>query len=633
VKKHFAVTALVLLCTSFCNGQILRKVKDFAKAKAEQIAIQKANEVIDKGVNNMGKGKNKQNNASGKTNKDNPDKGKDKSGKKGNDPKKPGNNNEGLIELEPSVTTTFISGMVTFSGKSINYKDNNTVKINITGAKNYKEERTIKMLADGSYYFMWYAPAKTGKYNVTATSSDQKANTSVEIEVTDMFELDEMATENIKETEKAQKKLEESIEKVKTSITSEQAKELEAKLDIVKDKTRIAIKMFQSINAANKKIAGMVSKGKVLPRDMADNLSQLNSTLKQHTEELKNQQEFANHAPFDNTICEYLVLANEACAAFSTFSGMFAGNLIKIVKGIIIGKGPTIATDAANNAMGNAIPPGTDFIPKEGGKVFLTVADDANTLSTAIGKAGFAGDLISFMAEVLLKMYCGTYSGEMTQTFSFNFRNNNGVSFWRYNGVLKALLNLRYPKSGATGKIIKMKGSLEGNATSFGFFADPKEAVADELGNAYNSTVVLTVADLKPPTFPFAIAQADKAGFGAVARVAVTPASFYIPIDAEYNLDSKQIKLFINPAIMDFSPMIKNRKVFIVIAVLPMFRWEDFPIEKAQKLIHGALKDKNWFTVTGESSGKPSFNGTINRKANAPGVEINLSATFKAQKN
>jgi hypothetical protein len=180
-----------------------------------------------------------------------------------------------------------------------------------------------------------------------------------------------------------------------------------------------------------------------------------------------------------------------------------------------------------------------------------------------------------------------------------------------------------------------MKGTLEGNATKFTFFADPKEAVAEELYkvNRYDMVQNIILKNVTPVTVPFVSAQSDKAGFGAVTRSAATPASFYIPIDAEYDLDAKQIKIFVNDALWDFSPMVQNKQLYVVMAALPLFRVATYPIEKAQKTIHGALKEKNIFTVYTDSKGTPRFDGTITRKVNQSDFKIDLSISMKAVKD
>jgi hypothetical protein len=646
-RKIVSLLFLLVCMHSLGHAQLLKRLKEEAKWKAEQILRQKAYQVIDKAVDSIGTKKEKNQRASEQSNTNESATVKvtdaanfsERSNKKPDTEQLPGKNNkennqEGFIELDDFITTVFIGGQLLFTGKSAYYEGYNKVYIQISDEKNYLLNVDLLLDKNGLFAGQWYAPNIAGRYTITAVSSNKKATATKEIEVVDFFELDEMAEENITQINKAVKLVEERSEKVKGMISSQQAAELDKKIKLLKEKSDAATGLFKSINNANKKLAAMVTKGKVLPGNLSENLSELNVQLKNQSDEMaKAQQEFSNHQPLDNTICEYLVMINEACALFSTVTGFWAKSIGGIVKNIVLDKASGIAVDAAKKIGSVNTPNGADMALKEPGKLYLAASVDAESLVGKLGTAQFAGDMLSFVTDVLLKMYCGMYSGEMTQTFNFTYKNKAGTPWWKYGGELKANLSLRYPKNAATGKIIKMKGGLEGNATKFNFWADPKEAVADELKSAYNSTKVITIADYKPPTFPFVSSQEDKAGFGAVARGIATPASFYIPVDAEYDLDSKQIKIFINEAILDFTPLVKHRKMFVVIAVLPLFRVEDFPIEKAQKIIRGSFKEKNWFTIAGEETGKPHFGGTITRKVNQPDFTIDLSITMKAEKD
>jgi hypothetical protein len=636
---------LFIICTA--EAQLWRRVKDQAKSRVEQKANQVINKTIDNAVDSIGKKK------SGKQTKQEKEKPVSQTQQNNQLPqvengsnivsteaglinvpqKKENTNSEGFIEMTPSSPFVFVTGMVTLTGRSINYKEYNKINVVITCEEvQYKQEKEFFLNPDGSFVGVWFAPGLEGDYEIRAISPDKKAIVIVPIKVYDTPDLDEMADENINQTKKVQQKLQERIDKVKPMISSQQASELDKKMKEVEKKIAVALKLFESINEANRKLAAMIGKGKPLPKSMSGNLSEMNDILHKQAEEMKQQQEFLNHQPAENTICEYLVMINEACAAFSTFSGG-SMNILKVIKNIVLDKAPGMSVDKANNAIGNNNPdPASTAITKEASKLYITSKVDAEGLVGKLASAQFAGDVLSFVTDILLKMYCGLYTGEMTQTFNFDYK-NNGISWWKYGGELKATLNLRYPKSGNTGRVIKMKGSLEGNATKFTFWADPKEAVAEELKSAYNSTQVITILDLKAPAVPFVSSQVDKAGFGAVARGLVTPASFYIPIDAEYNLDSKEIKFFINPAILDFFPTISNRKFFVVIAVLPLFRWQDFPVEKAFKLVRGSVKDKNFFKMSGEESGTPQFSGTITRKVTDPEFTIDLSINLKGKKD
>jgi hypothetical protein len=536
--------------------------------------------------------------------------------------------------MSASANEIFITGKVTFKGRSIKYEGYTSVQIKITGPKNHQEAYEVTMSNDGTFTAIWTAPLETGSYYIKAISSDKKSDTTISIEVTMLDELDEMADENIAATEKAKALIVSRVQAVNSSLNATQRSELDAKKKKAVDNLDRMLKMFRSINNANKQLSISARKGSALPQNLSANLSQLNDQLKQQAEEIKKRnEEFQTHKAADNSICEYLVMINEACAAFSTAVGFYSKSIATVLKNIVLDKGPGVAVDAGTAKIGLTPPTGTEIIPKELGKLYATSKLDAESLTGNLGMASFAGDMMSYVSDILLKTYCGLYSGEMTQNFEFIYRNNFNDVWWKYGGTLKAVVNLRYPKNSAGSGVIKMKGNLEGNAVKFTFFADPKEAVAEEMKSSYNFTKLITLADIKAPTVPFVSAASDKAGFGAVARSAGTPASFYIPIDAEYDVQSGQIKIFINEALVDFTPLIKNKKVYILMGPLPLFRWNDFPIEKAQRIIRGSLKDKNWFTVTGADAGTPQFNGTITRKVDQKDFTINLSISMNVKKN
>ncbi len=123
-------------------------------------------------------------------------------------------------------------------------------------------------------------------------------------------------------------------------------------------------------------------------------------------------------------------------------------------------------------------------------------------------------------------------------------------------------------------------------------------------------------------------------GFGAVARGIATPAYFNIPVDADYDLDGEKIKLFINPALVDFSEAVENREIYMVIAVLPLIRWMEYPIFKAQQMIKGSFKEKNEFTMAGGKTTNPQCSDKVIMhigKESDP-FEIFLNTTFVVKK-
>jgi hypothetical protein len=631
--------ALIFMCFlhTGTKAQLLDKIKYELKWKAEQKAREKANEAIDKAIDSIGS---KKKNKKGKKDKPqevvNNEEIIQQQNEESTVPLTENTTNEenveeheGFIEAKTNRPFVFITGMVTITGKSIYYKSYKKVRIVITGPDGYYKENNALLSGNGAFTAYWFAPNTEGDYTVLVFSSDDKATHQIPIQVYDIPEIENMATENSKRTKSLMAKIETHTKNSYASISNVHKAEFENKLAEFKRKTDAAIKLYESINEANKKLIGLIKKGKAVPPNTSYHLSNLNDVLYKQAEELKSNEDFLNHKSFDNTICELLVFIKELSAAFSTLT-YYENTIVDILKNIALDKIPPAIT---GQMIGDKIPAPYDFIPKELDKLYITAIVDGKSLQSIKGKAGVVNDFVGFIMDVLLKALCGSYSGEATQTFTFTYINKEEKTWWRYGGTLKANITLRYPKDKAKGKIIKMKGCLDGNATNFTFFADPLAAVSDQM-NPNNKTIqVFDIADITPVTIPFSASKVDETfGFGVITRTALTPACFFIPIDAEYNVDTKQMKLYINNALIDFTPIVSNKKIYVVWAVLPLFKWTNFPIEKAQKIIRGSLKDRNWFSVN-ETKNTQTINETITRNVNQSDFSINLSLNINAKKD
>jgi hypothetical protein len=232
-------------------------------------------------------------------------------------------------------------------------------------------------------------------------------------------------------------------------------------------------------------------------------------------------------------------------------------------------------------------------------------------LTSKLGKAGFAGDVVQFATDVLMKVHCGTFKGTLSHYYNYIAKNDNGKSWWDYYVKSEAALVLRYPKSSSG--IIKMKGTIEGNATKFGFMADPRLNPGYSSGTAGKVQTTI-LKSYTPYTFSFAGSLYDELGFGMVARAIVTPSYFLIPVDAEYNTQTGKIKIFINEALVDFSEAVFNGQVFIQwSAGLPKLRRQDYPISKARLTMKAALKEKNEFDVKKDAKGNLFISETVKR--------------------
>jgi hypothetical protein len=585
---------LILVYLSFaniCQSQILKKVLNDAKNNAESRvrgkAIQKTNQAIDSLLNPSEKKKKEINKSTPaepvKQNISLSSSSGEKSGEM--------ETGEGFIQFSVSARRVFKGGTIIMSGSSIKHDNLTEVKIKIAGP-GANETKMVKLSENGSFTVGWLAQA-AGEFKITVTSSDGKNDQSVNVTVEEMLSV----TDNIEETIRAWSKLEKEAGKVKQNIGLKDRQQLNEKLNAVKEKVDEALKLLRNLNQATKDFAELTKKAGGISPNIAANLSELNDLMATQSEEMKKINEVVDHQPYDNSICEYLVMVNEACAAFATFTNFWSKSVTGVLKNILLDKGVPKQVEIINE---NTVKAGsnTEFIAKEGSKIFATVTNDATAFESKLGKAGVAGDLIQYTSDVLLKTYCGIFKGELTHHYTIIYRNKNNVIWWQYSYDTKAAVTFRYPKNNS-GNIIKMKGNIEGNATVFRFTED-MEQEDDFMEKMKSHRTMNHIPVYGPKSVPFSSAQSDVLGFGAVARSIVTPACFNIPVDAEYNTDAGTIQLNLNDALIDFTPLVKYTYVFLKISLsgIPLFTRVDFPINKAKLTLNAVVSRNNQLTVT-----------------------------------
>ena len=540
---------------------------------------------------------------------------------------------DGFITLVLSANTIFTGGTILINGESVKYKNLNQVEITVSGPST-NNIKNVSLAEDGKYRTGWIAADRAGEYTVTVKSSDKKARQTLKLTVYTLADLGNLCDKNIAEVDKAFDKLKNSAAKVADGISPKDKAELEKKIADVKDKVDNVLKLYKDLNKAGKETAQLAKSGKRLPHGLAGNLSTLNDNLADQSEQLKALEKIAEHEPLDNTVCEYIVILNEACAAFQTVTNLWSRSIFTILANIATDKAAPAIAGGINDA-GVGIEAPNDFPLKEMTKIYATSKVDAESLSTKLGKAGIAADLAQFALDVLLKIYCGVFKGTFTHDYNIEFRNNDGENWWTYGADIKAILFLRYPKDNNNGGIIKMKGNLEGNAIKFNFWQDiAKEN--DFHAVSKGKIIVVPIKTFTPLSVSLATSERDILGFGAIARGLATPAYFNIPIDAEYDVDAKKIKIFVNDAFIDFSNLVANQFVFLMVGqdLIPYPKKMDFPIHKAKTTINGIFISFKEFDVVKDSKGNESFKGKGTRHIGDKTSirETNLNFTLTAKK-
>lgn len=602
------ILCIALLLSYNVQSQILKKVgrqvKSDAEWKIERAARNKANEAIDSVANLPKKAKNKKEEK--KQAQQQPDPAaKETAGPTGS---------EGYITLKLSAPIISKGLTVTFSGESIKHDKWKSVVVKIKGPD---DDEFTANLNDSGKYILRYIPLEDGDYTIIATSSDGKATVSEKLVVLDWDQPDDETEDLEKETKDAFDDLKEKTDQLSGMLNSKQKPELEAKMSQVKKKLDGLHKLLRSLRDARKEVGALYKAGKVPSENIRGHLSQLNEVIAAKTAEVKQVRAMAKHEPQDNTICEYIVMVNEACAAFSTFTNVATKSITAIIKNITLDKVVPKGVEIANKGRANSE---AEWGAKEASKIYATSLADAEGLASAMGHLGFAGDIIQFTTDVLLKMYCGVYKGKLDHEYKISYRNEKGKEWWSYGVKAEAALTLRYPNTQSSG-VIHMKGNIEGNATKFTFFADPDQNPGYRQGGAGKVTTQV-LSNYPPLSAPMSTALADQLGFGMLARGIATPAYFNIPIDAEYNTETGKIKIFINKAIADYSDYVMNRQFFIQwVAGLPKLRLSAYPISKARLTINASLKEENEFEVTKDQKGNLSFGADVSRNIGSAGDE------------
>jgi hypothetical protein len=538
------------------------------------------------------------------------------------------NNDVAKITLKLSVDKIFVGGTVLLTGESGQLNTIKTVKVKVKGPKTIKEEKLD--LIDGKYEIKWTSFVE-GQFIITAFSSDNKDSITKKLDVVALTNLATMASKNIEVVKKAEKKLEEAIENTLKDLSNEDAAKLKGKFNETKNKIKALQKFYASANDAGKQFAINATPAEKT-KDFMESISRFVDRLKEDEDHIS---KFINnkHTPTANTVCEELVIINEAAAAFSTASNIatFPISAIGIIKNIAIDKAVPYSTEAATAGANKNVSPTEANATKAGSKFFATAAADGTSLVAQMGTFGFLGDMVSYISDILLKKYCGIIKAKVEHTQTNDFNNSSGEAWWKYSFKTESVMFLRYPKSAGQGNIVKMKGNIEGNATDFKFFSDANkndDFKKDSKGRNFGKNTFFK----KPIFVPFATSANDVLGFGAAARAVVTPAYFNIPIDAEYNRNTNTLKLFMNEALIDFSSMVATRVFYFEFIPFPFVFVQAYPYEKVYNSMNAVIKRSKGIKVKDDGNGGLSFADTDSfHVGQGSSIEIDVKLVIKGK--
>lgn len=521
------------------------------------------------------------------------------------------NGSEGYVTLDLSTPVISKGLTITISGESIRHDKWKTVKVDIKGPGG-TETVNAALTDSGKYNIKWDQLLEEGDYLITATSSDGKAKVTKRLWVQDWYQPQDETKDLMDRTITTYQKLKQRTEDVLPMLGAKDATALKGKLADVKGKLDALHKLLTSLSQAKKEVGDLMKKGRMPTSFIRNNLSQMNEMIASKAEEVKQINEMTNHEASNLTVCEYLAMLSEACAAFSTITNVWAKSLGAIIQNIVIDKVIPKTVEISNSASGKPLGDEMEWTAKEGAKIYASAKYDAEGLYSKLGKAGIAGDFIQFLSESLIKRYCGVFKGKVVHTYRHISRNKMGNTWWMYETKVEGSLVLRYPIN-QSGGVIKMKGTIEGNATQFTFYADPDENPGYKAGTG-GKIQTMIIRNYTPVSLPLSTSLADELGFGVFARAALTPAYFNIVVDAEYNTQTEEVKLFLATPLLDFTDAVTNRQFFIQwSAGLPKLRIMDYPISKVKLTMNAALKEDNAFDVKKDAKQTPYFSEKVSR--------------------
>jgi hypothetical protein len=584
MKHSFCLLFIVLLGYS-SNAQLIKDIGRGIKRDAEYKVEQKARDAARKAIDSLGSKKKQKKNEKEATTVSNETKQGDPEDK------------EGFITLDLSTPVTSKGLSVTIRGASAKHGKWNSVKILVKGPAD-DEEINAPLNDSGVYHLVYDKLLEEGDYIITATSSDGKAKVSARLKVNDISQQDDEIKDLMDATGTAFERLKNRASRLKGMISSSDDITLQTKIGKAKDNLDALHDALRDVKNGKKDIA---KSGKAPSKNAKQHLTKLNHMVSWKTEEVNSMLKIAGYELNANSICEYISLLNETCAVFSTLTNEWV------------------------SAMGDVI----EDITQEH-KSFAAAMNRMDGLKDRFSREGLASGVKDFALDVLLKDHCGVFRGSLKHSYNYAATSKAGVEWWTYGVKSEAAIVLYYPKSNMG--IIKMEGTIEGNATDFKFYALPG-ANPDYQQSTGGKVETTPIKDYTPFSLPGATSLHDELGYGMISRAVISPAYFLIPIEGEYNTETGKIKIFINEAFVDFLPTIFNSQIFIQWAAgLPKLRRLDYPISKVRLTINAALKDKNEFVVKKDAKGNPYIKETIKRHIDGDRQEHDLDISISVKK-
>ncbi len=452
---------------------------------------------------------------------------------------------------------------------------------------------------------------KSGKYVVTVTSPDGKGKGTAEFRVDSISDLAQEVEHLAIEIDKRTKQMAAFVKDTAVSLPASPEREtMIAKAQQLDAKAR-------TVDLPPLKILGLLKN--LVPKSQVVNLPdvEIMGELRDWVPEAEEGIEVIDRSRIGEKpapICETINTAIEG-AKFAAYAFTITGNLLSTLGKIAVDKG---------------VPAMVEHLGYEGAEAYASssaikaAAEGLHGLHE-VTKSGYAIaiDGVEYLTKWLFGRYCGSFDGPLNVSMTMVW--NEGIRPWlKYGVTLEGRFRLRFPKNTPPGKPVYMTGELEGNATHFSFWEDVML-----IASLPKTTVVLQRVWLPP--MAFANSTASPIDFGMVARAA-TPAYFNVPVVAE--MTGETIKMQYKEARVDFSRVVQNRLLFVVITpLMPDFKVFTFPIQKGYWILSKGLNDPCILTVKRSAEGEQISYVTKNhRETSDKGVVVDWTIDVKAKK-
>ena len=383
MKKLFIVIAV--LCTgTFCKAQILKDLSRRLTNDAESKVEQKINSKMDQGLDSLTtkKGKSKKKNKNGNntatvspadstttnvqasqsnnvsstqtvatngsttaaTTGTQPNNSSNNSGNNSNPD--PYSSDGSFVTLKVFPTKVLIGNSVAITGKSVKYKNFTQVVMTITAENKVSQSKDIPMKDDGTFSTTWQ-PGGDGGYTIQVKSSDGKAMQSEDVSAYEFKEMDSVTQKPKEEMKRAVDNLKNDVDFISPMLSSKDASDLKKELDKVTQKENTYVQLLNDLDDAGKNFDALEKSNGPLPPVVVTNFERVTDTVLQTADKMKQANDIAGHKPYDNSVCEYLVMAKEACAALLTITNFGTSSIVRILTNIALDKALPKAVGAA----------------------------------------------------------------------------------------------------------------------------------------------------------------------------------------------------------------------------------------------------------------------------------------------